>query len=155
MPLAVGRAEPGKGTAVRSATQRQRHIRTKQTGDDMATIAIFGGTGYAGSAIRDEALRRGHTVISVSRKEAELAGTPGFISRAGNLHDPALVDHMAVEADVLVVATRAGQQDGGRLGDAGTVLAQGAGGGARCRSRGAARGGGPCRRPPPPTRARR
>ena len=27
----------------------------------MATIAIFGATGYAGGAIRDEALRRGHT----------------------------------------------------------------------------------------------
>lgn len=35
----------------------------------MATIAIFGGTGYAGGAIRDEALRRGHTVITVSRRE--------------------------------------------------------------------------------------
>ena len=92
----------------------------------MATIAIFGGTGYAGSAIRDEALRRGHTVISVSRKEAELAGTPGFISRAGNLHDPALVDHMAVEADVLVVAIRASRQDGVRLADAVTMLAKAA-----------------------------
>ena len=39
----------------------------------MATIAIFGGTGYAGGAIRDEALRRGHTVISISRKEADVA----------------------------------------------------------------------------------
>ncbi len=92
----------------------------------MATIAIFGGTGYAGSAIRDEALRRGHTVISVSRKEAELAGTPGFISRAGNLHDPALVDHMAVEADVIVVAVRASEQDGVRLADAITMLAKAA-----------------------------
>ena len=36
----------------------------------MATIAIFGGTGYAGSAIRDEALRRGHRVISVTRSGA-------------------------------------------------------------------------------------
>lgn len=92
----------------------------------MATIAIFGGTGYAGSAIRDEALRRGHTVISVSRKEAELAGTPGFISREGNLHDPALVDHMAAEADVVVVAIRAGQQDGVRLADAVTMLTKAA-----------------------------
>jgi hypothetical protein len=83
----------------------------------MATIAIFGGTGYAGGAIRDEALRRGHTVISVSRREAELADRPGLISRAGNLHDPALVDHMAVEADVLVVAIRAAEQDGVRLAD--------------------------------------
>src|ERR1039457_2329651 len=125
----------------------------------MATIAIFGGTGYAGSAIRDEALRRGHTVISVSRKEAELAGTPGFISREGNLHDPALVDHMAVEADVLVVAIRAGQQDGVRLADAVTMLAKAAAehstrlgfvGGARSPPgrRGGPRGGGAPRGPP-------
>ena len=83
----------------------------------MATIAIFGGTGYAGGAIRDEALRRGHIVISVSRKGGDPAGKPGLISREGNLHDPALVDHMAVEASVLVVAIRAAAQDGVRLAD--------------------------------------
>jgi uncharacterized protein len=83
----------------------------------MATIAIFGGTGYAGGAIRDEALRRGHIVISVSRKGGDPAGKPGLISREGNLHDPALVDHMAVEANVLVVAIRAAAQDGIRLAD--------------------------------------
>ena len=92
----------------------------------MATIAIFGGTGYAGGAIRDEALRRGHTVISVSRKEAGLADRPGLIWRTGNLHDPALVDHMAIEADVLVVAIRASEQDGVRLADVVGLLAQAA-----------------------------
>jgi uncharacterized protein len=90
----------------------------------MATIAIFGGTGYAGGAIRDEALRRGHTVISISRKEAEVAGTAGLIARAGDVHDPALVDHMAVEADVIVVAIRASEQDGLRLADAIPMLAK-------------------------------
>jgi putative NADH-flavin reductase len=90
----------------------------------MATIAIFGGTGYAGGAIRDEALRRGHTVISVSRKEDEVAGRPGLIARAGNLHDPALIDHMAVEADVLVVAIRASAQDSIRLADEVPMLAK-------------------------------
>jgi putative NADH-flavin reductase len=90
----------------------------------MATIAIFGGTGYAGGAIKDEALRRGHTVISISRREGEVAGTPGLISRAGNLHDPALVDHMAVEADVVVTAIRASEQDGVRLADAVPMLAK-------------------------------
>ena len=48
----------------------------------MTTIAIFGGTGYAGGAIRDEALRRGHTVITVSRTEAEAAGKAGLIRGA-------------------------------------------------------------------------
>jgi uncharacterized protein len=94
----------------------------------MATIAIFGGTGYAGGAIRDEALRRGHTVISISRKEAEVAGTAGLIARAGDLHDPALVDHMAVEADVIVVAIRASEQGGVRLADAIPMLAKTAAG---------------------------
>ena len=92
----------------------------------MATIAIFGGTGYAGGAIRDEALRRGHTVISVSRKEPERADRPGLISRAGDLHDPAVVDHMAAEADVLVVAIRPAEQDGIRLADAVGPLAKAA-----------------------------
>ena len=41
----------------------------------MTTIAIFGGTGYAGSAIRDEALGRGHRVISVTRKLPDGAGS--------------------------------------------------------------------------------
>jgi putative NADH-flavin reductase len=62
-------------------------------------------------------LRRGHIVISVSRKGGDPAGKPGLISREGNLHDPALVDHMAVEANVLVVAIRAAAQDGVRLAD--------------------------------------
>jgi uncharacterized protein len=92
----------------------------------MATIAIFGGTGYAGGAIRDEALRRGHTVISVSRKGAEQADRPGLIPRQGNLHDPALVDHMAAEADVLAVAIRAAEQDGVRLADLVGLLAKAA-----------------------------
>ena len=77
----------------------------------MATIAIFGGTGYAGGAIKDEALRRGHTVISISRREDEVAGQAALITRAGNLHDPALVDHMAVEADVPRAAIRASAED--------------------------------------------
>ena len=77
----------------------------------MATIAIFGGTGYAGSAIRDEALRRGHRVISVTRSGA--GGTPDGAPQAPNLefrqgtvHDAALVDRIAAEADVIVISIR-------------------------------------------------
>ena len=84
----------------------------------MATIAIFGGTGFAGGAIREEALRRGHTVISVSRKRGNLPEEDGLIIHEGNIHDPALVDQMAAEADVVVVAIRAGASEGVRLVDA-------------------------------------
>jgi putative NADH-flavin reductase len=83
----------------------------------MATIAIIGGTGFAGGHIRDEALRRGHVVISVSRKDSGQPDRPDLVQRTGNIHDPALVDQMAAESDVLVVAVRAGAQDGIRLVD--------------------------------------
>ncbi|HXC84077.1 MAG TPA: NAD(P)H-binding protein [Trebonia sp.] len=90
----------------------------------MATIAIFGGTGYAGSAIRDEALKRGYRVISVTR-----SGKPDGLQdsaaefRQGSVHDADLVDRVAAEADVVVVSIRfAPTADGTRLIDAFPVL---------------------------------
>jgi uncharacterized protein len=88
----------------------------------MTTIAIFGGTGYAGSAIRDEALKRGHRVISLTRQlPADLAAAPGLEFRQGSVHDAALVDQIAAEADVVVVSIRFaenGSGDGVKLIDA-------------------------------------
>ena len=55
---AVGGAPPA---AARSM------IRTPIEGNVMARIAVIGGTGYAGSHIVTEAVRRGHTVVSVAR----------------------------------------------------------------------------------------
>src|SRR5579872_6597672 len=75
----------------------------------MTTIAIFGGTGYAGSAISDEARGRGHRVISVTRKRPdEPAGEQDVEFREGSVHDAALVDQVAAEADVIVVSIRFG-----------------------------------------------
>jgi len=75
----------------------------------MTTIAIFGGTGYAGSAIRNEALKRGHRVISISRNlPADLPSAPGQEFRQGSVHDAALVDQIAAEAEVIVIAIRFG-----------------------------------------------
>jgi putative NADH-flavin reductase len=89
----------------------------------MTTIAIFGGTGYAGSAIRDEALGRGHRVIAVARSApAEPLAADGLEFRQGDVHDPALVESAAAEADVIVVAIRFGPGGSGdgnvRLADA-------------------------------------
>jgi uncharacterized protein len=92
----------------------------------MATIAIFGGTGYAGGHIKEEALRRGHVVISVSRNESGAPDRPNLIQRTGNIHDPAFVDQITAEADVVVVAVRAGAQDGVRLVDVVPTLANAA-----------------------------
>jgi putative NADH-flavin reductase len=88
----------------------------------VTTIAIFGGTGYAGSAIRDEALKRGHRVISVTRNPpGDAPPAPGLEFRQGSVHDPALVDQVAAEADVIVVSIRFapdGSGAGGKLADA-------------------------------------
>jgi putative NADH-flavin reductase len=84
----------------------------------MATIAVFGATGYAGSAITDEALRRGHSAIGLSRTGPTAApgsGPSGLVSRPGNLHDAALVDAVAADADVIIVAIRAREADGRKL----------------------------------------
>ena len=88
----------------------------------MATIAIIGGTGYAGGAIRDEALERGHSVIAVSRSApapggaGRGAGAPGELRvQRGNLHDPELGQALADEADVIVVAIPGREIDGRRL----------------------------------------
>lgn len=71
----------------------------------MTTIAIFGGTGYAGSAIRDEALKRGHRVISVTRNvPADAPAAAGLEFREGSVHDASLVNQVAAGADVVVVA---------------------------------------------------
>jgi putative NADH-flavin reductase len=88
----------------------------------MTTIAIFGGTGYAGSAIRDEALKRGHRVISVTRSlPAGAPAAPGLEFRQGSAHDAALVEAIAAEADVVVVSIRfapGGSGEGRKLADA-------------------------------------
>lgn len=87
----------------------------------MTTIAIFGGTGYAGSAIRDEALKRGHKVISVTRSGAPdgAPAAPGLEFRQGTVHDAALVGQVAAEADVMIVSVRfSPEADGTRLIDA-------------------------------------
>lgn len=97
----------------------------------MTTIAIFGGTGYAGSAIRDEALKRGHTVISVSRTVSadEKSDVPGLQYRYGSVHDEGLVDEIAAEANVIVVSIRFapdGSGDGVQLIDAFPALTRAA-----------------------------
>lgn len=79
----------------------------------MATIAIFGGFGYAGGAIRDEALKRGHSVIAVGRSADPSQSRPGLEVRCGDIHDASLVEALADEADVLVVAIP-GREIGGR-----------------------------------------
>ncbi|QKV78115.1 NAD(P)-dependent oxidoreductase [Amycolatopsis sp. Hca4] len=88
----------------------------------MAKLVIFGGTGYAGSRIGAEALRRGHDVVGVARHAGSVP--EGVEAVQGSLHDEEFVAQLAKDADVIVVATPARELDGEKLIDAVPALAR-------------------------------
>ena len=69
----------------------------------MSTIAIIGGTGYAGGHIATEALGRGHQVISVSRNAP--SDPPADVEvRTASIEDEAVISQLFADADVVVIA---------------------------------------------------
>jgi putative NADH-flavin reductase len=89
----------------------------------MATIAIFGGTGYTGGNVAREAASRGHTVISYSRNLPADASGP-VVFEQGSVHDGSLVQKVAAEVDVIVIAIHGHDPDGSALIDAFPALAE-------------------------------
>ena len=83
----------------------------------MSTIVVFGGTGYAGSAITHEALTRGHQVVAVARDTSKLEPAEGLTIAQGDAFDPDFVAEVTKGADVVVVALHAVQADGSELKD--------------------------------------
>lgn len=72
----------------------------------MTSIAVIGGTGYAGGHIAAEAARRGLAVTTVSRS-AETSPVAGVTHVQGQIADAALVEQLAEQHDVLVLAVHA------------------------------------------------
>ena len=66
-------------------------------------IALIGGTGFVGSALLEELLRRGHTVTALARQPAKYAARAGVTVVAADALDPAQVAH-AVEGHAAVVS---------------------------------------------------
>lgn len=92
----------------------------------MRTIVLFGATGYSGTNIAAELVRRGHRVIGVAR---DVTNAPGQLEAvAGTIHDRALVQRLAEGADDLVVALPARAPEAGapRLIDALPALVEAA-----------------------------
>jgi putative NADH-flavin reductase len=83
----------------------------------MSTIVVFGGTGYAGSAITHEALSRGHQVVAVARDTSKLDPAEGLTLAQGDAFDADFVAEVTKGADVVVVALHAVQSDGSELKD--------------------------------------
>ncbi|MET0992836.1 MAG: NAD(P)H-binding protein, partial [Mycobacterium sp.] len=86
-------------------------------------IAVFGGNGFAGSAIAKEAASRGHEVTVVARSAQ--SGTETNVVQ-GSVHDNTIVEQITADNDVVVVAIPAREIDGKRLLDAVTPLADAA-----------------------------
>lgn len=80
-------------------------------------IVIFGGTGYAGSNIAREAVRRGHTVTSYSRHGAPEQPVEGVTYEVGSITDGDVLGRAAEAADDLVVAVH-----GADVGDGTSLL---------------------------------
>ncbi len=89
----------------------------------MSKIAVFGGNGFAGSAIAKEAASRGHEVTVVARSAQ--SGTDTNVVQ-GSVHDNMIVEQITADNDVVVVAIPAREIDGKRLLDAVTPLADAA-----------------------------
>ncbi|MFS0730107.1 NAD(P)H-binding protein [Curtobacterium sp. 1P10AnD] len=83
----------------------------------MTSIVVFGGTGYAGSAITREALSRGITVTAVARDTSKLEPADGLTLAQGDAFDEGFVAEVTKGADVVVVALHAVQADGSELKD--------------------------------------
>ena len=70
----------------------------------MATIALFGVTGYAGRHLAAEFVARGHEVIGVARSITPENTPDGVTARPGSIHDVDLVTEVARAADQIVVS---------------------------------------------------
>lgn len=90
----------------------------------MARIAVIGGTGYAGSHIVQEAVNRGHTVVSVARTVAS-DRVEGATYVEGTLLDvPSLVAELeGVDVVVLAVPAR-GDMEGSVRSNVGELLVE-------------------------------
>jgi uncharacterized protein len=69
----------------------------------MARITVLGGTGYGGEAVVREAVRRGHTVTSYSRRPPE-EPVDGVTYVTGSLLDPDLLAQSVRDTDVVFEA---------------------------------------------------
>jgi putative NADH-flavin reductase len=81
----------------------------------MSKTVIFGITGYAGGAIAQELLDRGHHVVGIARDPGEVAPRAHLQVRPGSVHDPALLEEVTPGAEAIVLAVRVLQADGAEL----------------------------------------
>jgi uncharacterized protein len=95
-------AEVGRRAAARAAKAGSEPDRFSKE-HDMARIHVLGGTGYAGANIVQEAVRRGHTVVSFSRTPPTDA-VEGAEYRTGDVLEDAFLKSAVSDAEVVFEA---------------------------------------------------
>lgn len=73
-------------------------------------IALIGASGFIGSAIRTEALARGHQVLALVSNPARLAAEPGLRVQAVDVFDTQVLTAALADAD-LVISAFSGHKD--------------------------------------------
>jgi len=74
-------------------------------------IALLGATGFVGSALLEEALRRGHSVTAIVPHPEKLEGREGLVAQAGDVYDSALLAKLIRGHDALISAFNPGWQN--------------------------------------------
>jgi putative NADH-flavin reductase len=71
-------------------------------------VALIGATGFMGSAILEEFLRRGHSVTAIVRDPSKLPARKGLVVKRGDVLQAHDVEALASKQDALVSAYNAG-----------------------------------------------
>jgi len=71
-------------------------------------IVILGATGFVGSALLNEALRRGHKVTAVVRHPEKLAKQEGLVAKAGDVYDSKLLATLIQDHSAMISAFNPG-----------------------------------------------
>ena len=74
-------------------------------------IALLGATGFVGSALLDEALRRGHEVTAIVRHPEKLGERKGLVAKGGDVYDSALLATLIRGHDAIISAFNPGWQN--------------------------------------------
>lgn len=81
----------------------------------MSQVTVLGATGYTGSRIVAELLRRKHQVVALARDAGELEAAPGLTVLVGSVYEPGVISRASAGSEVIVSALRGVTADGHQL----------------------------------------
>jgi hypothetical protein len=81
----------------------------------MSQVTILGATGFTGSRIVAEMLRREHQVVALAYQTGEMEAAPGLTVTVGSVYEPGVIARASVGSDVIISALRGVTADGHQL----------------------------------------